>query len=291
MSPESPVTPSSRVLSVTLSAVGVTRNWFKKNYVNIGWGGLFLGFNSYRLYELILERMPPQLTADEEWAYNSSFQQFMTRRCFKRLLAIAEWRDISQGSKLNSKANEMLLVISGSVDMVVPNPRSGSSKHVYVAKSGTMLHVPAVSVSVDPNTGRKVRAEADQDSKQHRTSSYLLEGRATESTRFLVWPIDDLMHFMERDDGGHIGLLQVFNGALQKNIARRDQQIYSEKYRKVDRAADSLNPPFARSVVLLITCFPLPLPDAAESYRAEPRHHPFTGEASLVGVSRRERHH
>ena len=31
-------------------------NYCKRNYVNVGWGALFAGLNSYRLAELLVER-------------------------------------------------------------------------------------------------------------------------------------------------------------------------------------------------------------------------------------------
>ena len=38
---------------------------------------------------------------EEEWAYEQKFHKYMTPRCFQRLLAIAEWRDLPAKSIYN----------------------------------------------------------------------------------------------------------------------------------------------------------------------------------------------
>ncbi len=79
-------------------------NYFKKNYLNIGWGFAFLGFNVYRLIEVVRDRTSTAeslgFTADELAVYEGKFHRHLTPRRFQALLTYAEWRAVSKASNL-----------------------------------------------------------------------------------------------------------------------------------------------------------------------------------------------
>jgi hypothetical protein len=78
-------------------------NYFKKNYLNIGWGFAFLGFNIWRLIEIVRDRTSTAeslgFTSDELLVYEQKFHRHLTPRRFQALLTCAEWRTVSHGTR------------------------------------------------------------------------------------------------------------------------------------------------------------------------------------------------
>jgi hypothetical protein len=74
-------------------------NYYKLNYLNIGWGFAFLGFNVYRLAEIVRDRTTTAtslgFTPTELAVYEAKFQRHLTPRKFHALLQCAEWREVN----------------------------------------------------------------------------------------------------------------------------------------------------------------------------------------------------
>jgi hypothetical protein len=96
-------------------------NYFKMNYLNIGWGFAFLGFNIYRLDEIVRDRTTTAaslgFTPAELAVYEAKFQRHLTPRKFHALLQCAEWREVKKRERarwtggeggVDSRANKHL---------------------------------------------------------------------------------------------------------------------------------------------------------------------------------------
>ena len=96
-------------------------------------------------------------------------------------------------------------MVSGSVELSV------HGKKVFRAKPGTMISVPRLHKIVNPTTGSTI-AEISKDAQQ--TSLGHLEVRATTNSRLLVWKVDALLKFLEKDEAAYVEG-QSFDGSAR----------------------------------------------------------------------------
>jgi hypothetical protein len=118
-------------------------NYFKANYLNIGWGFAFLGLNAYRLIELIREQTATAhslgFTEDELLVYEQRFHRHITPRCFQRILKLAEWREVQESDALTN-AHEMGILVRGSAELFIQGDTR--QERVFQAKMGTIINIP-----------------------------------------------------------------------------------------------------------------------------------------------------
>jgi CRP-like cAMP-binding protein len=138
--------------------------------VPLAWGAVFAAINAYQIYLLILERRPVRLKEDEQHLYQLVFRS-LTPREFVKLLALARWETARADERLVERGRQldrMMVIVSGAA---------------AVQLDGTAL--------TQLGAGKFI-GEMSYITGEHPSADVV----ATEDTRLVSWPKDELKRFL-----------------------------------------------------------------------------------------------
>ena len=134
--------------------------------VRMGWGFFFAVGHCYALMHYLKENadLTSSFSTEELAAWENTFSSHVAPQCFRRLLALAEKREIKKGEHFtgpkhagdDNSENEMILVLSGKVEFHV------GGKIVTHAKAGDLHNVPILAKEVITNKQKKPKVLQSQ---------------------------------------------------------------------------------------------------------------------------------
>ena len=86
------------------------------------WQLVFIAINVYWIIVIVLERRPPHLTAAEQLLYVDVFQGCCSARDMKRLISVADWREVDDGAVLvehNTDPKKLFIIREGRASVKV----------------------------------------------------------------------------------------------------------------------------------------------------------------------------
>jgi len=136
------------------------------------WQTVFIAINLYWVVVIIRERMPPQMSPDEQVLYDTVFKKTCSAKDMLKLLSKGQWQNASPGKKIiaaNMNLDELILMQSGSVTFQV---QDGETIKLH---RGCLLG--AVSYLTEEAT----------------VADYIAE----DSVRYLTWQREDLLQLFK----------------------------------------------------------------------------------------------
>ena len=124
----------------------------------IAWNALFIAVNIFQIILLVRERWPVTLSGVEREIYEKVFPS-LTPGEFRRLLALADWRDAAPGTRLVAEGEvvrEMLLLCDGSADVIAGGHKVTTLESGQFIGEMSFLTQEKASANVDASTPAKL---------------------------------------------------------------------------------------------------------------------------------------
>lgn len=161
-------------------------------YPPIFWNLLFMTLNLYWIIRLLLERRPVKLSDDELQLCQIAFRTLSPRE-IKKILKLSSWKDADPGECFVSRdepLERLILIYSGNADVEIEGKKIGQ------------LHAGQFIGELAYFTDEVAAANVV----------------ATEKTRYVSWPKDQLKDFLDKDPDLRAAFQIILGSILAKRL-------------------------------------------------------------------------